>query len=102
MNILDTEYSTYFDKLRQNRMEVSYFKYGPITENAGNKLVKIIESLELRLEKYKQTGNTEFLADIANFAMIEYVYPQHSKAHFDDLSESPGVVGMTYRELASY
>lgn len=38
--------------------------------------------MEKRLEKYKETGNTEFLADIANFAMIEFMYPQHLDADY--------------------
>lgn len=33
MSVLDTEYSTRFDDLRKNRVEVSYYKYGPIREN---------------------------------------------------------------------
>jgi hypothetical protein len=102
MNILDTEYSMQFDKLRQNRMEVSFHKYGPIKENYGNHLVSAVKNLEKRLALYKETGNTEYLCDVANFAMIEYMYPQHGQAHFDNLSESPGLGGMTYRDLERY
>lgn len=102
MAILDTEYSKEFDKLRENRMEVSFHKYGPIRENYGNKLVSAIKNLEKRLELYKQTGNTEYLCDVANFAMIEYMHPQHEKAHFNNLSESPGLGNMTYRDLERY
>ncbi len=97
--ILDTEYSKHFDELRKNRMEVSFHKYGPLRENYGNKLVSAVANLEKRLELYKQTGNTEYLCDVANFAMIEYMYPQHEGAHFDNLSESPGLGGMTYRDI---
>jgi hypothetical protein len=100
--ILKTEYSTNFDELRKNRMVVSYHKYGPLSENYGNKLVKAVNNLEKRLELYKQTGNTEYLLDVANFAMIEFMYPQHPKAHFDNLSESPGLGGMTYRDIENY
>jgi hypothetical protein len=33
-------------------------------------------------QKYKETGNTEFLADVANFAMIEFMFPQHEKKNY--------------------
>ena len=97
--ILDKEYSKEFDELRKNRMYVSFHKYGPIKENYGNKLVKCIPNLEKRLELYKETGNTEYLADIANFAMIEFMFPQHPKAHFNNESFSPGLGGITYRDI---
>ena len=96
---LKDECSERFDMLRKNRMVVSYYKYGPIKENYGNKLVSAVKNLEKRLELYKETGNTEYLADVANFAMIEFMYPQHPEAHFNNLSESPGLGGMTYREI---
>ncbi|MEN6312791.1 MAG: hypothetical protein ABFD25_00930 [Clostridiaceae bacterium] len=98
-NILQTEYSEHFDMLRKNRMVVSFHKYGPVKINYGEKLVSAINNLEKRLELYKQTGNTEYLCDIANFAMIEFMHPQHPDAHFNDMSESPGLGGMTYREI---
>jgi hypothetical protein len=100
--ILQTEYSEHFDTLRKNRMEVSFHKYGPIKENYGNKLVSAIKNLEARLDLYHKTGNIEYLADVANFAMIEFMYPQHPEAHFNDLSESPGLGGMTYRDIENY
>lgn len=97
--ILKTEYSEHFDQLRKNRMIVSFHKYGPVRENYGNKLVNAIQNLEKRLELYKKTGNTEYLCDVANFAMIEFMYPQHENAHFNELSESPGVGAITYRDI---
>jgi hypothetical protein len=82
-DILKTEYSTEFDRIRKNMMVVSYYKYGAMEENYKyEKTIDAIGSLEKRLQRYKDTGNTEFLADIANFAMIEFMYPQHEKAHY--------------------
>jgi hypothetical protein len=80
-------------------MIVSYDKYGPVAINYGERLVSALKNIDSRLELYKQTGNTEYLADVANFAMIEFMYPQHPEAHYNDLSESPGLGGMTYREI---
>jgi hypothetical protein len=81
--ILATEYCNRFDTIRKNQMEMSFYKYGPMEENyKTEKTIDAIGSLEKRLQKYKDTGNTEFLADIANFAMIEFMYPRHEKAHY--------------------
>ena len=81
--ILKSEYSEDFDKLRKKMMVMSFYKYGPMKENyKTEKTINAISSLEKRLKKYKETGNTELLADIANFAMIEFMYPQHDKAHY--------------------
>lgn len=94
MKELEREYSTEFDKLRKSRVEVSYFKYGPALDNFGSGRVDAIGSLELCLEKFKKTGNTEYLLDVANYAMFRYMYPlpgEYFKA--TDSSESAGTVG---------
>ncbi|HEY9060968.1 MAG TPA: hypothetical protein VIO64_10780 [Pseudobacteroides sp.] len=102
--ILKTEYSENFDNLRKNRMVMSYYKYGLVKENYGNKLVNSIKTLEERLELYKQTGNTEYLLDVANQAMIEFMYPQHPKPYFEatDSDKSPGLAGMSINELKAF
>lgn len=94
MNILTTEYSTEFDKLRQNRVAVSYHKYGTAKKNFGEGRVDAIGSLELCLDKFKKTGNTEYLLDVANYAMFRYMYPmpnEYFKA--TDSKDSAGTVG---------
>lgn len=73
--ILKTEYSEKFDEIRKKMMIVSYYKYGALKENyAKYKCMDALGNIEKRLAKYKETGNTEFLADVANFAMIEFMY----------------------------
>ena len=89
------EYSDEFDKLRKNRVEVSFFKYGPAKQNFGEGRVDAISSLERCLDKFKKTGNTEYLLDVANYAMFRYMYPlpgEYFKA--TDSSESAGVEGI--------
>lgn len=97
----DTEFSTTFAQGMANRMAVSYHKYGLVAEAYPVK-VDAIESLKTRLKLYMeggevkgvtiQPGNTEYLMDVANFAMIEFMYPKHPKAFFKatDSSGSPG------------
>ena len=76
------EYSDQFDKLRQNRVEVSYHKYGPAEINYKEKLVDALKSSDMCVEKYKKTGNTEYLCDTANYLMFEFMYPQVPGAYF--------------------
>lgn len=81
--ILQTEYSKRFDEIRKNLMVMSYYKYGPLKDNYGTyKCMDAIKNIELRLQKYKETGNTEFLADVANFAMIEFMNPSIPDAKY--------------------
>ena len=97
--VLQTEYSEEFDKLRKNRMFVSYYKYGPIKNNYGESLINAIDNLEIRLKKYRETGNTEFLIDIANFAMIEFMYPKHKNTHFNSEDHGTRLEGLTINDL---
>jgi hypothetical protein len=98
--ILKTEYSVPFDVIRQDRMVVSFYKYGPLAVNYSNKLIDAVASLEKRLQMYKDTGNTEFLADVANFAMIEYMLPQHPNAHFAVLDDGKShIVGQGVNQI---
>ena len=91
---LNTEFSEDFVQKMRNRMITSFCKYGPILEGYPDN-VDAIKSLAVRLEKYGETGNIEFLVDVGNFAMIEFMLPRHPKAHFKatDSKDSPGRVG---------
>lgn len=93
-DILKTEYSEEFDKLRKNRVIVSFFKYGAVRDNYGAGRVDAIGSLELCLEKFKKTGNTEYLVDVANYAMFRYMYPMPNEFFRATRSkDSAGTVG---------
>lgn len=99
-----TEYSDEFDRLRQNRAAVSFYKYGPAKLNFGEKLVDAMGCVERCINKYKGTGNTEYLCDAANYLMFEYMYPQKEGAYFKatDSSESAGIVGMSINEIEQF
>ena len=101
---LSNEYSTRFDELRKNRMEARYYKYGSAKNNFSTGNVNALETMMLCVDKYKETGNTEFLVDGANYLMLEFMYPQHRNAHFraTDSSESAGIVGISEKEMERY
>ena len=100
-DILQRDWSKEFIDLMQNRIIVSHYKYGWISQNYPE-LAKAIDSAEERLRLYRETGNTEWLVDLANFAMIEYMHPSHLQAHFraTGSDKSPGLKnGISYKEL---
>lgn len=94
-DILKTEYSKEFDKLRQNRIEVSYYKYGPARKNFGEGRVDAAKTAELCLEAFKRDGNTEHLVDCANYCMFGFMYPLPGQS-FEPTgsSKSVGTVGI--------
>lgn len=99
-----SDYNEKFDQLRKNRVEVSSHKYGSARKNFATGNVQAIPTALLCIDKYKETGNTEYLCDAANYLMFEFTYPQHSKAHFKATSsdDSAGIVGISEKELESY
>lgn len=85
--------SAKFHYLMNAAMLVSAYKYGAVGD-AYPERVNALASLQKRIAMYQETGNTEYLVDVANFAMIEFMHPAHGNAHFKatDASGSPGRV----------
>lgn len=98
--ILKRDFSEDFVQKMRNRIAMSHFKYGWMKDTYPE-IGNAIASLKERLELYEKTGNLEYLIDVANFAMIETMYPRHPKAHFEatDSDKSPGVVGGSYKQM---
>ena len=67
-----------FIERMKRSMAVSFHKYGPVRAAYPHK-VDALASLRKRLRLYQDTGNADYLTDVANFAMIEYMCPK-----FDD------------------
>lgn len=88
MGVPETEFDGEFAQMMANRMSVSFFKYGKVADAKGK--VDEVSSLRMRLAKYEETGNPEWLVDVANFAMIEFM---HNRERFrgTDSHESPGL-----------
>lgn len=88
---MKTQYSDEFLRGMVARMEMSFLKYGDIRDAYPSRF-SALESLRQRIDKYQQTGNTEFLIDAANFAMIEFMLPSLPGAFFapTDSDQSPG------------
>lgn len=95
------EYSDEVDTMRKNRVQVSFFKYGPARINFGEGLVKAKNSAKMCVEKYEKTKNREYLLDAMNYLMFEFMYPSIEGTYFKatDSSESAGKDGVSYNEL---
>jgi hypothetical protein len=76
-----TTYSERFDELRKNRVCEGYYKYGPARDNAP--LTDNLKNAARCLVKYNETGNTEYLVDRANYLMFEFMYPQSNEGEAD-------------------
>jgi hypothetical protein len=90
-----------------DRMCFGFFNYGHMRRKHDRP--DNLENVKIRVRKYRETGNTEFLMDAANYLMMEFAVPSHKKAHFRPTrsEESPGsaVAGRVIRsksELRPY
>jgi hypothetical protein len=102
--ILKTEYSEIFDDIRKKMMVVSYFKYGSLIDNYQKfKCMDALGNIEKRIAKYKETGNTEFLADVANFAMIEFMHPSIPGAKYIPTDNGAcDIAGFSINEIRNF
>ena len=85
-----TEFSVDFVQGMADRMSVSFYKYGAMASAD----IDVRATIAMRLDRYAETGNTEWLIDVANFALIGFVHPTHTDAHYaaTDSDQSPGRV----------
>ncbi len=91
---MSLEYSKQFDELRKNRVEISYYKYGPARKNFGEGRVDALETAEKCIDAFKRDHNTEHLVDAANYLMFRFMYPyEGEKFRATDDSESVRPVG---------
>lgn len=90
-NTPEHEFSRQFIQGMLDRMAVSYYKYGKVADAYPHSF-SAMPSLIQRLSEYDRTGNTEFLIDAANFAMIEFMAPSLPGAHYSPTDDdgSPG------------
>lgn len=78
----------------KNRLDMSYYKYGSVRDNIVGGRCDPIGCIDLCLEKYRKTKNTEYMLDIINYALFKVMYPWPGD-YFKttDSSESAGVDG---------
>lgn len=99
--ILKRDFSEAFINKMKNAIEMSFYKYG-WSSRTYPELAQAHKCIRERLELYEETHNTEYLVDVANFAMLEFMYPAYKDAKYfpQDSDKSPGLAGgISYKEL---
>ena len=61
-----------------NDMCMSFFKYGHINDYVGK---HSIEYINKEMEAFNKDHNTEHMVNIANYAMIRYMFPQANESY---------------------
>lgn len=99
--ILKRDFSEPFVNKMKNAIETSHYKYGWASKTYPE-LAQAYKCIKQRLELYEKTHNKEYLVDVANFAMLEFLYPAFDDAHYTptDSDKSCGLAdGISYKEL---
>ena len=99
--ILSRDWSKDFITKMQNAIEMSHYKYGYMSKTYPE-LAQAYKCIQERLDLYIKTHNKDYLVDIANFAMIEFMYSAFEDAKYipTDSDKSPGLAGgISYKEL---
>ena len=73
-----------------DRMMVGFHNYGHMRRKHDRP--DNLKNIQIRVNKYKESGNTEFLMDAANYCMMEFAVPSVEGAFFKptESHESPG------------
>lgn len=77
-----SEWSEEFETLMRNRLLMGSFRYGRMGAK-GKKQYDRLEDIIYRANLYKADGNVEWLVDIANQVMLEFVEGTHPKKHLN-------------------
>lgn len=99
--ILKKDFSSGFVTKMENAIVTSHFKYGSPNKTYPE-LAQAVKCIRERLDLYERTHKTEYLVDVANFAMIEFMFPAFQDARYEptDSDKSPGLAGgISYKEL---
>ena len=89
-----TEWDTEFEQLMRNRLVMGAMRYGKIGA-PGKPIYDRVSSIIKRMEKYKATGNKEFLVDVANLCLLEFVECHHPNAHFHAIDDGEHTEALT-------
>ena len=99
--ILRRDFSDAFVEKMKNAIVTSHFKYG-FANKTYPELAQAHKCAQERLEAYLKTHNKEYLVDVANFAMLEFLYPAFDNARYapTDSDKSIGLAGgISHKEL---
>lgn len=76
-----SEWSPRFESLMRNRLIMGAMRYGPL-HAPGKRQWNRPMAIRKRMRQYEETGNLEYLVDIANLALLEFEEGAHPTKHF--------------------
>ena len=85
-----TEWSVEFEKYMRNRLIMGALRYGKINDPNKPQYDRV-SSMIKRLNKFNETGNKEFLVDVANLCLLEFVECKHPNANFNSIDDGEHV-----------
>lgn len=85
-----SEWSQEFEELMRNRLIMGALRYGKIGVPNKPKYDRV-SSMNKRLNLYQETGNKEYLVDMANLCLLEFVECHHPNAHFNSIDDGEHV-----------
>ena len=100
-SILKRDFSMEFIAKMENAIVMSHYKYGWMSQTYPE-LAQAYKCVKERLGLYEKTHNTEYLVDVANFAMIEFKHPSFADSKYiaTDSDKSPGLAGgISYKQM---
>ena len=68
---------TFMEKMC-NAMIMSAFKYGKVNEYASK---VALDKMKKEIDMFIEDGNTEHMVNIANYAMIRYMFPKEGEGY---------------------
>jgi len=89
-DLKETEWSKEFEAYMRNRLIMGAIRYGKIGAKNKPKYDRV-ESMIQRLNNYNSTGNKEFLIDVANLCLLEFVECNHPNQHFNSIDDGEHV-----------
>lgn len=75
------QWSDRFEYYMRNRLLMGGLRYGLFGDPKKPKY-NSVDSIKKRIALYEETGNTEYLVDVANLCMVEFIEGNHPNKHF--------------------
>lgn len=86
-----TEWDAEFERLMRNRMLMGALRYATMSKKGvmakNGKHWELLKPIMSKLRAYEETGNSEYLVDIANYCMLAFRFDPHPKKHFHALDD---------------
>ena len=86
-----SEWSSEFEVLMRNRLIIGALRYG-LLGTEGKPHYDRVPNMIKRLNAYATTGNQEYLVDVANLCLLEFVEGQHPNKHWHPVDDGDHVI----------